>query len=73
MHTGLRGEGHNERLQPKQCKHTCLLLHLKNHRRILVLRDITPRHGVALGQVSVGQLVLTRVQGQHGTEFWARK
>ena len=68
MHTGLRRKGRNERLQLEHCKHTCLLLHLKNHRRILVLCDVIARHGVALGQVGVGQLVLSGVQGQHGTE-----
>ena len=68
MHTGLRSKGHNKRLQLEHCKHTCLLLHLKNHRRILVLRDVTAPHGVALGRVCVGQLVLSGVKGQHGIE-----
>ena len=47
-------QGHNERLQLEHCTHTCLLLHLKNHRRILVLRDVVARHGVALREVGVG-------------------
>ena len=68
MNTGLRGKGNNERPQLEHCKHTCLLLHLKNHRRILVLLDVTAPHGVALGQLGVGQVVLSGVQGQYGTE-----
>ena len=68
MHTGLRGNRHNERLQFEHCKHTCLQLHLKTHRRILILRDVTTRPGVALGQVGVGQLLLSGVQGQHGAK-----
>ena len=48
--------------QLEHCAHTCLLLHLKNHRRILVLHDVAARHGVALGEVGVGQLVLTGVE-----------
>ena len=67
MHSGLRGKRHNERLQLEHWKHTCLLLHLKNHRRIMVLRDVTARHGVALGHLGVGYLVLTGVERQHST------
>ena len=52
MHTGLRGKGHNERLQREHCKHTCLLLHLKNHRRILVLRDVTTRQEVPMVNIT---------------------
>ena len=43
-----------EHEQLEHCTHTCLLLHLKNHRRILVLHDVAARHGVALGEVCVG-------------------
>ena len=40
--------------QLEHCTHTCLLLHLKNHHRILVLRDVAARPGVTLGEVGVG-------------------
>ena len=40
--------------QLDHCTHTCLLLHLKNHRRILVLRDVATLHAVPLGEVGVG-------------------
>ena len=44
-------------------KHTCLLVILKHHHRILFLGDAQARHQVAVGEVGVGEVVLNDYGG----------